>query len=51
VLPKSVSMERIEANFALECWELTIEEMGTLSGITKRFKVGSGGWLPARVFF
>jgi len=50
VIPKSVSKARIEANFALDGWELTSEEVEQLSSLKDRFKVCGDGWLPIRVF-
>ncbi|ROT36685.1 GCY protein [Sodiomyces alkalinus F11] len=46
VIPKSVSKERIDANFDLDGWELTDEEMKQLSSFTERFKVCDGAFLP-----
>lgn len=51
VIPKSVTPSRIEANFQLDGWSLTDEEMSTLSGLPDRFKVCGDGWLPVKVFF
>lgn len=51
VLPKSVTKERIEANYDLDGWELTDEEMAKISAIPERFKVCGDGWLPIKVFF
>ncbi|KAI8680872.1 Aldo-ket-red domain-containing protein [Fusarium sp. Ph1] len=52
VLPKSVTKGRIEANFGgLRGWQLTDQEMASLSGIPDRFKVADDSWLPMRVFF
>ncbi len=51
VLPKSINKERIEANWALDGWELTDEEMARLDGIQDRFKVCGDSWLPVKVFF
>ena len=51
VIPKSVTKSRIEANFQLDGWELTPEEVETLSSIKDRFKVCGDSWLPVRVFF
>lgn len=51
VIPKSVTKSRIEANFQLDGWELTNEEMKTLSSLKDRFKVCGDGWLPVKVFF
>lgn len=51
VIPKSVTPSRIEANFQLDGWSLTDEEMSQLSGLPDRFKVCGDGWLPVKVFF
>ncbi|KAH0843104.1 Glycerol 2-dehydrogenase (NADP(+)) [Fonsecaea pedrosoi] len=51
VIPKSVTKSRIEANFQLDGWELSQEEMDTLSNIKTRFKVCGDSWLPIKVFF
>lgn len=53
VIPKSVNKDRIEANFELDGWELTSEEIAKLDGITARFKVCGQDWLPTgvKVFF
>jgi glycerol 2-dehydrogenase (NADP+) len=51
VIPKSVTKERIEANFALDGWSLTDEEITKLSNLKDRFKVCGDAWLPVKVFF
>jgi len=51
VIPKSVTKSRIEANFELDGWELTEDEMAELSNIKTRFKVCGDSWLPIKVFF
>lgn len=51
VIPKSVTKSRIEANFELDGWELTDEEMKTVSNLKDRFKVCGDSWLPIKVFF
>lgn len=51
VIPKSVTASRIEANFELDGWSLTDEEMKQLSSLPDRFKVCGDAWLPIRVFF
>ena len=51
MLPKSVTKGRIEANFGLRGWQLTDQEMASLSDIPDRFKVADDSWLPVRVFF
>ena len=51
VLPKSVTESRIKANFDLDGWGLTDEEIAEIDAITVRFKVCGDSWLPVRVFF
>ena len=51
VIPKSVTGSRIEANFDLDGWELTADEVKAIDGITDRFKVCDGDFLPIKVFF
>lgn len=53
VIPKSVTKSRIEANFQLDGWELTEEEMEQLSSLPDRFKVCDDAWLPegTKAFF
>ncbi|KAJ9497922.1 hypothetical protein LTR99_002926 [Exophiala xenobiotica] len=51
VIPKSVTKSRIEANFQIDDFELTSEEMQKLSSIPDRFKVCGDAWLPVKVFF
>lgn len=51
VIPKSVSKERIEANYALDGWALTSEEITKLDSLPDRFKVCGDAWLPVKVFF
>jgi glycerol 2-dehydrogenase (NADP+) len=51
VLPKSVTPSRIEANFALDDWSLTDEEIAKIDAIPDRFKVCGDSWLPVKVFF
>lgn len=51
VIPKSVTKSRIEANFQLDGWELTADEMQKISSIPDRFKVCGDAWLPVKVFF
>ncbi|KXJ91686.1 NADP-dependent oxidoreductase domain-containing protein [Microdochium bolleyi] len=51
VIPKSVTKERIEANFALDGWSLTDEEVHKLSNLKDRRKVCGDAWLPVKVFF
>lgn len=53
VIPKSVSESRIVANFDLNGWGLTDDEMSGIDGIKERFKVCGDDWLPTgvKVFF
>ncbi|KAJ9627620.1 hypothetical protein H2203_002832 [Taxawa tesnikishii (nom. ined.)] len=51
VIPKSVTASRIQANFELDGWSLTDEEMKQLSSLPDRFKVCGDSWLPVKVFF
>ncbi|KAL2267194.1 hypothetical protein VTJ83DRAFT_4471 [Remersonia thermophila] len=51
VLPKSVTPQRIEANFDLDGWSLTEEEVAKIDAIQDRFKICGDGWLPVKVFF
>lgn len=51
VLPKSVTKERIEANFAINSADLTDDEFAKISAIQSRFKVCGDSWLPEKVFF
>lgn len=51
VIPKSVTASRIEKNFELDGWELTLEEFQKLSSLPDRFKVCTDAWLPIKVFF
>lgn len=53
MVPKSVNKERIEANFELDGWDLTAEEMKTIDSLPERFKVCGDEWLPegVKVFF
>jgi glycerol 2-dehydrogenase (NADP+) len=51
VIPKSVTESRIQANFELDGWELTDDEMTKLSSLKDRFKVCGDSWLPIKVFF
>lgn len=51
MLPKSVTPERIQANFDLDGWRLTGDEMEGIGRITNRFKVAGDDWLPTKVFF
>merc|ERR1711939_975055 len=50
VIPKSVTASRIEANFQLDGWSLTDDEMKQLSSRPDRFKVCGDDWLPVKVF-
>jgi glycerol 2-dehydrogenase (NADP+) len=51
VIPKSVSKARIDANFEIDGWELSEEEVKQLDGLKDRFKVCGDAWLPVKVFF
>jgi hypothetical protein len=51
VIPKSVTKERIEANYELDGWDLTPEEVTQLDNLPERFKVCGDAWLPIKVFF
>jgi len=53
VIPKSVNPKRVQANFDIDGWELTEEEMKTIDGLKGRFKVCGDAWLPkgVKVFF
>ncbi|OAA53565.1 Aldo/keto reductase [Cordyceps fumosorosea ARSEF 2679] len=51
VIPKSVTPARIQANFDIDGWGLTEEEVKTIDGVTDRFKVCNDSWLPVKVFF
>ncbi|CAI4211932.1 unnamed protein product [Parascedosporium putredinis] len=51
VIPKSVSESRIQANWDVDGWELTDDEVAQLDAIPDRFKVCGDAWLPIRVFF
>ncbi|KAL2872105.1 NADP-dependent oxidoreductase domain-containing protein [Aspergillus lucknowensis] len=51
VIPKSVSKSRIDANFELDGWSLTGEEVNQLDNLKDRFKVCGDAWLPIKVFF
>lgn len=51
VIPKSVTASRIAANWQLDGWELTDNEIEVIDSIQDRFKVCGDGWLPAKVFF
>ncbi|KAH6678792.1 GCY protein [Plectosphaerella plurivora] len=51
VIPKSVTASRIEANFDLDGWGLSDDEVKEISAIKDRFKVCQDAWLPVKVFF
>lgn len=51
VIPKSVNNARIDANFQLDGWELTPDEIKQLDSIPSRNKVCDDSWLPIKVFF
>lgn len=46
VIPKSVNVERIKTNFAVDGWGLTDEEVAIVDAIPERFKVCDGSFLP-----
>lgn len=53
VIPKSVNPDRIKANFQLDGWELTDDEVKVIDGIADAvgpYKVCDDEWLPIRVF-
>lgn len=51
MIPKSVTASRIQANYGLDGWDLTADEVKSLDGIQERFKVCGDDWLPVKVFF
>ncbi|KAH0604269.1 uncharacterized protein H6S33_006646 [Morchella sextelata] len=51
VIPKSVTPERIVANFQLDGFDLEKEDVQRLSSLKDRFKVCGDSWLPVKVFF
>lgn len=51
VIPKSVTEGRIKANFEVDGWELSEEEVKTIDSLPERFKVCGDDWLPVKVFF
>ncbi|KAK3389177.1 NADP-dependent oxidoreductase domain-containing protein [Podospora didyma] len=51
VLPKSITKERVEANWDIFDWSLSDEEMAKIDAIPDRFKVCGDDWLPHKVFF
>lgn len=51
VLPKSVTESRVKANFDLDGWNLTDDEIAQIDAIPNRFKVCGDSWLPVKVFF
>jgi len=51
IIPKSVTPSRIDANFQLDGWQLTKDELKALDGIKTRFKVVHDSWMPIKVFF
>lgn len=51
VIPKSVNPERVQANFDIDGWSLTDEEVAAIDAMPERFKVCDDGWLPIKVFF
>ncbi|KFX93883.1 hypothetical protein O988_06590 [Pseudogymnoascus sp. VKM F-3808] len=46
VIPKSVSADRIQANFDIDGLELTEEDIKVIDSMQGRFKVCDGGFLP-----
>lgn len=50
VLPKSVTKERIEANWDIN-FDLSDEDVKKIDGIQGRYKVCDDSWLPVKVFF
>ncbi|KAK0721645.1 NADP-dependent oxidoreductase domain-containing protein [Lasiosphaeria miniovina] len=51
VLPKSVTTSRVEANYDLDGWSLSDDEVAKIDAIPDRFKVCQDGWLPVTVFY
>lgn len=51
MIPKSVSPERITANFESSSWELTPEDHAKISSIEDRCRVYTDDWLPTQVFW
>ncbi|KAK0714699.1 NADP-dependent oxidoreductase domain-containing protein [Lasiosphaeris hirsuta] len=51
VLPKSVTESRIKANWQLDGWSLSDEDVAKIDAIEDRFKVCGDSWLPIKVFF
>ena len=45
MIPKSVTKERIAANFDLDGWELSEKEMKELDDLSDRFKVCGDGYV------
>lgn len=45
-----MTKERIEANFDLDGWWLTDEEVEQLDNLKDRFKVCGDDWLPITIF-
>jgi glycerol 2-dehydrogenase (NADP+) len=46
-----VNEDRVQANFQLDGWELSTEEMNQINNLKSRFKVCDDKWLPVQVFF
>jgi glycerol 2-dehydrogenase (NADP+) len=46
-----VTTQRITANFDLDGWELTDDDIKDINQIELRFKVCDDDWLPEKVFF
>ncbi|OAA71434.1 Aldo/keto reductase [Cordyceps fumosorosea ARSEF 2679] len=51
VIPKSVSPDRITANFEAAAWELSPEDHAEITSIEGRCRVYPDDWLPAQVFW
>ncbi|KAJ6788577.1 hypothetical protein PWT90_05336 [Aphanocladium album] len=51
VIPKTVTPERILANFDVTEWQLSPEEHSLLSSLEARCRVYPDDWLPERVFW
>jgi glycerol 2-dehydrogenase (NADP+) len=51
VIPKSVTAKRVEANFDLDGWDLSGDEIKQLNSLPERFKVCDDEWLGEKVFF
>lgn len=51
VIPRSTNAGRIKANFDLDGWSLTAEQVKAVSSLPDRYKVCGQSWLPVNVFF